>query len=311
MFQRSHTRLTLGAIACLSVMACTVSMASAASPSQYTTPIEEVPDDIFSKTYSDTRIVDPNAGQLNKKLSPYNRNMHLFHSDNYDLSNPALTPAQRDANLQAYVTEKMQRMNITSPSYLRAGFLNKANARVQADIVSLAEHAGTAGSNSYEGSVEQMFDLTGMDVEDWEWFRGWDYNVSVVYANALEGGVNWIEYATDRFDGFYEDVKYNLTIFTEQVDYMLQEYDVNLALHKAAGTKEGLLAEYRKRHGIKVDDGGGTTEEYVSVVNIMNFIFNIINLVGLIVFLAFKRRVGPSAVLDTEMTFPSSPTAQI
>ena len=149
--------------------------------------------------------------------------------------------------------------------------------------------------------MEGGWDTVQEDISesDKKWFEHYDQNVSAIYGVALAGCENWASGAEYDFLTFYEDVKQNITIFTNTLDAMMEQYQYGLHLHYEHGTA----------HGLK--DGEGPTDTFALVMNILNFCFNLINLVGLVTFLIIKRRVGASAVLDTEMTFPSSPTAQI
>jgi len=214
-----------------------------------------------------------------------------------DIDDPSLKPDQLDTRIQEKAKEiiEQQHMWIPTPNYLMNGLLGLDNAETLDTIARLNDATWKGdglGWELYNGTVSQ---------EDIDWFLSWDRNTSAIYAQSIQGVLDWMDVAVDTWTKNYLQLNHNMTTSQMDIAYMSKQFDQVMVQHVDVGTEKGGLIDKSKSSG----------EKFTLAMNIMNFVLNLLNLIGLAAFLIIKRKVGPSAVLDTEMTFPSSPTAQI
>ena len=212
-----------------------------------------------------------------------------------DINDPSLQPDQLDARIRAKAEEFLDVFAIPTPNYLTNGFLKPENARVLTEVSRINEEYwkdNDMGWGLYNDTIKQR---------DIEWFYSWDRNVSAVYGNNLLGALEWMDLAVDTWTSGYLTLIDNQTTTQQDIARMSRQFDAVMMKHATFGTATGGLLTSSKSPG----------EKFTLAMNVMCFILNLLNLIGLATFLILKRKVGPSAVLDTEMTFPSSPTAQI
>lgn len=214
-----------------------------------------------------------------------------------DIDDPSLRPDQLETRIQEKAKEIIERehMWIPTPNYLMNGLLGLDNAETLDTIARLNDatwKGNGLGWELYNGTVSQ---------EDIDWFLSWDRNTSALYAQSIQGVMDWMDVAVDTWSKNYLLLNHNMTSSQMDIANMNKQFDKVMVQHVDVGTESGGLIDKSKSSG----------EKFTLAMNIMNFVLNLLNLIGLAAFLIIKRKVGPSAVLDTEMTFPSSPTAQI
>lgn len=239
-------------------------------------------------------------------VSTYNYYFPSSHPGDYEL-----TFEEREVYVKAFVDElmEMDKYWVGSPAYLRSGFLTPANLKMLLEITKMARSSVSkdvsiySTYDGYSGTIDALLASGDATLDDINYLFGWEYNVTRLYTATLTGAETWTRYATGRYDYFFDQMYKNLTHFEHQVDKMKKAHRQAIRLHHDAGTQTGFLGSNTNKRS--------KGEEFTFAMNVMNFIISILNMIGLVTFLVLKRRVGPSAVLDTEMTFPSSPTAQI
>ena len=241
-------------------------------------------------------------GQDGDHMEPdmYQDEMRYLHDYDHMMGdvfeNPNLSEMQLRQYLYTIGNATLEKYFLTEPGYLTMGLLKQKNVDMLEKIAETNFAEGTSPPSNYGWSYYQ----SSISQRDIDWFKGYDKNVSQIYGIALSGCDEWVRNAVRDFGSYYVDMRQNTTRFQETVEYMNDQYHYGLNLHYLSGTETGLKSDTKS-----------SSETFALVINILNFIFNLINLIGLVAFLIIKRRVGASAVLDTEMTFPSSPTAQI
>lgn len=241
-------------------------------------------------------------GQGGDHMEPdmYQDEMRYLHEYDHMMGdvfeNPNLSEMQLRQYLYTIGNATLEQYFLTEPGYLTMGLLKQKNVDMLEKIAETNFAEGTSPPSHYGWSYYQ----SSISQRDIDWFKGYDKNVSQIYGIALSGCDEWVRNAVSDFGSYYMDMRQNTTRFQETVEFMNDQYHYGLNLHYLSGTETGLKSDTKS-----------SSETFALVINILNFIFNLINLIGLVAFLIIKRRVGASAVLDTEMTFPSSPTAQI